>query len=284
MPPMTGPETELEHDWLGACRNATRAVQALLDAAPTSAERVLEVGTIGHGGDRTLVIDAGAEQCVFDELERLNGEGARFTAISEERGIVEYGSDELLVVIDPIDGSLNAKRGMSHHAISIAVATGPTMADVQLGFVYDFGTKEEWRADRGGGAFLNDAQIVAGAERRDPKGRLEVVAIESARPRLLKAAADDLEAKAYRVRAMGTIAVSMCQVAAGRVDGMASLGGCRAVDAAAAQLIIREAGGLVRFGHDGDPLAAPLDLPPHGPVLAALTEQGLADVGTLPVI
>lgn len=285
MPPMTRPETELEHDWLGACRNATRGVQELLDAAPTSAERVIEVGTTGEGGDQTLVIDAAAEQCIFDELERLHDQGARFTAVSEERGIVEYGADDLLVVIDPIDGSLNAKRGLPHHAVSIAVANGQTMADVAFGFVYDFGPKEEWRAARGAGAFLNDAAIVAGAERRDPKGRLEVVALETAWPGFLKAAADDLEAKVYRVRAMGTIAVSMCQVAAGRADGMASLGGCRAIDAAAAQLIIREAGGLVQFGHDKrKPLAHPLDLPAHGPVLAALTEQGLTDVAALPVI
>lgn len=285
MPPMIAPETDSKHDWLGACRNATRGVRALLDAAPTSAERVVEVGTTGEGGDKTLVIDAAAEQCVFDELDRLHDEGARFTAVSEERGIVGYGSDEVLVVIDPIDGSLNAKRGMSHHAISIAVAHGPTMADVDFGFVYDFGTEEEWRAARGEGAFLNDVAIVPGAERRDSKGRLEIVAIETAWPRLLKAAADDLEKKVHRVRVMGTIAVSMCQVAAGRADAMASLGGCRAIDAAAAQLVIREAGGLVRFGYDKDkPLAVPLDLPPHGPVLAALTEQGLADVATLPVI
>ena len=43
------------------------------------------------------------------------------------------------MIIDPIDGSLNAKRGIPHHALSIAVADGPTMADVVFGFVYDFG-------------------------------------------------------------------------------------------------------------------------------------------------
>jgi myo-inositol-1(or 4)-monophosphatase len=285
MPPMTRPETELEHDWLGACRNAARGVKALLDAAPTSAERVIEVGTTGEGGDQTLVIDAEAEQCVFDELDRLHDLGARFTAVSEERGVVDYGSADLKIVIDPIDGSLNAKRGISHHALSIAVARGSTMADVVLGFVHDFGPEEEWRAELGGGAFLNDAKVVAGAERRDKDGRLELVAIESAWPRLMKAAADDLEKKVYRVRAMGTIACSMCQVAAGRADGMASLAGCRAVDAAAAQLIVRESGGLVAFPNgDADPLAAPLDLVPHGPVLAARTAQGLTDVATLPVV
>ena len=71
---------------------------------------------------------------------------------------------------------------------------------------------------------------------------------------------------------------SLCQVAAARFDAMASLKRCRAVDAAAAQLIVREAGGLVSFIAFEDPLAAPLDLEPHSPVIAARTEAGLADV------
>jgi myo-inositol-1(or 4)-monophosphatase len=64
---------------------------------------------------------------------------------------------------------------------------------------------------------------------------------------------------------------------------MASLKRCRAVDAAAAQLIVREAGGLVSFVAYDDPLAAPLDLVPHSPVIAARTEAGLAAAATLPV-
>ena len=56
------------------------------------------------------------------------------------------------VVIDPLDGSLNAKRGMRSYALSIAVADGPTMADVVFGYVYDFGYGEEWTARRGEGA------------------------------------------------------------------------------------------------------------------------------------
>ena len=60
--------------------------------------------------------------------------------------------EDLLVVIDPIDGSTNAKRGLPHHSLSIAVADGPTMADVVFGYVYDFGPQEEWTATRGGGA------------------------------------------------------------------------------------------------------------------------------------
>ena len=124
----------------------------MLADRPTIAERVMETGTRGEGGDKTLLIDEAAEDVVFAELEALYAAGARFCAISEERGVVDFGCDDLQVVIDPIDGSLNAKRGLPHHALSIAVADGPTMADVVFGFVQDFGPEGGMgRAPRRGG-------------------------------------------------------------------------------------------------------------------------------------
>jgi len=63
---------------------------------------------------------------------------------------------------------------------------------------------------------------------------------------------------------------------------MASLGPCRSVDVAAAQLIVREAGGLVAFPACAAPLAAPLDLVPHSPIVAALSAGALAELSTLP--
>src|SRR6266536_2146385 len=238
----------LQADWLGACRAAVAGLRAVLREHPTSRERVLETGTRGEGGDKTLVIDQQAEDIVFEQLGRLYDAGARFTAVSEERGVVDFGGDGVLVVIDPIDGSMNAKRGLTHHALSIAVADGPTMADVLFGYVYDLGPGEEWRATRGLGAFLNDEPLAAPQpERRRPDGRLELVAIESADPRWLAASSEALVRVTGRLRAIGSIAVSLCQVAATRVDGMATLWKCRAVDAAAAQLVVRESGGYVAF-------------------------------------
>jgi myo-inositol-1(or 4)-monophosphatase len=273
---MAASEVALEHDWLGACRRATQTLREILVEHPTSRERVVETGLRGEGGDLTLVIDQAAEDAVFSELERLHDEGARFTAVSEERGVVDFGDPDLLVVIDPIDGSMNAKRGMTPYAISIAVADGPTMADVAFGFVFDYGPGEEWRAIRGEGAWLDDVRLEhAPPERRKSDGRLELVAIESADPRWLARASDGLLEHVNRVRAMGSIAISMCQVAKTRVDGMATLWRCRAVDAAAAQLIVRESGGLVAFTAMDDPLAAPLDLVPHSPVVAARTPEAL---------
>ena len=266
----------LDADWLSACRRAGDGVRALLRSRPTSAERVLETGTTGRGGDRTLLIDEAAEDVVFAELERLYAEGHRFCAVSEERGVVSYGDDRIRVVIDPIDGSLNAKRGLTHHALSIAVADGPTMADVRFGYVLDIGTDEEWWARAGEGAFLDGDRIVAAPERRTDDGRLELVAVESASTRPLAAAIDDLVPIVRRLRAIGSIAVSLCQLAATRVDGMVSLWRCRGVDAAAGQLIVRESGGLVAFPAMPAPLAAPLDVTASSAVVAARTPEALA--------
>jgi myo-inositol-1(or 4)-monophosphatase len=271
-------------DWLGACRRSVAAIRTMLSDKPTIAERVIETGTRGEGGDRTLEIDQAAEDVVFAELQRLYDAGARFTAVSEERGVVSFGSEDLFVVIDPIDGSLNAKRGLPHFALSVAVADGPTMADVFFGFVQDFGPREEWLAVRGKGAWLDgmvlDPTLV---ERRNRLGKLEVVGVESADPRWVVQSVDALEETTHRIRAIGAIAVSLCQVAAARFDAMASLKRCRAVDAAAAQLIVREAGGVVSFIAFEDPLAAPLDLEGHSPVIAARTAEGLADIAKVPV-
>lgn len=268
-----------QREWLDACRRATAAIAAMLAERATTAERALETGTTGSGGDHTLEIDDAAETLVFDELERLHARGRRFSALSEERGAVDFGDPRVLVVIDPIDGSLNAKRGITHHALSLAVAGGETMADVEFGYVHDFGADEEWWAARGQGAFLNGRRLDPGlGERRGPDGRIEVVGIESADPRWLRGSIDTLVDHAYRLRALGAIAPSLCQVAAARFDGLVSLRGCRAVDAAAAQLIVREAGGLVSFPRFERPLAAPLDLIPHSPVVAARTPATLAEL------
>src|SRR5919201_5650220 len=197
---------------------------------------------------------------------------------------VDFGGDGTMVVVDPIDGSLNAKRGLPHHCVSIAVAEGPTMADVVFGFVQDFGPDEEWVAERGAGAALNgmplDPRI--GERRWAYDGKLELVGFESADPRWVLQSAEGLVQVAHRLRAIGTIAAALCQVAAARFDGMLTLKGSRAVDAAAAQLIVREAGGLVAFTGFDDPLAAPLDLLPHSPVVAARSAGGLDELAGVP--
>ena len=280
---MTSTRSALEADWLGVCRRAVVGLAEMLAEVPSISERAVETGTRGSGGDRTLVIDRGAESVVLGELDGLRDQGYRFLAVSEERGEVDYGDRDVKVIIDPIDGSLNAKRGIPHHSLSLAVAGGETMAEVEFAFVYDFGPAEEWWAQRGQGAWLNERQLDPElGERRGRDGRLEVLGIESADPRWVKASIDSLVDSAHRLRALGTIASSLCQVAAARFDGMVSLRRSRGVDAAAGQLIVREAGGFVSFPACSDPLAAPLDAAPSSPVIAARTLDTLHELEGIP--
>jgi myo-inositol-1(or 4)-monophosphatase len=266
-----------EVDWLDVCRRIAARQADLFAAAPTIAERSVYEGR-GEGGDMTLELDRRCEDIVFEELEAGPvAAGIPLIAISEERGEVrlgEGGDDALRVVVDPIDGSMNVRRTIPSHSLSIAVASGPTMADVDFGFVHDFGAREEFAAFRGGGATLDGHPISVG----DPDEHgLEVVGLESAEPGWILGAVEALEGKVYRLRAVGSIAITMSYVAAGRFDAMLSARRCRSVDAAASQLIVREVGGAVEFV--GLELAeATLDLDARYAVAAARRDEHLTTV------
>jgi myo-inositol-1(or 4)-monophosphatase len=260
-------------DWPGICRRIVAAQRRIFEEVVSSEERTVYEG-VGEGGDRTLVIDRRCEDEVFAELAKLAAEGASFVAVSEERGEVVFGDGGAArVVIDPIDGSLNARRTIPSHSLSIAVAAGDSMADVRFGFVHDFGADEEFMATLGEGAVVagRTARVAAG------NGRLEVVGLESAEPDWTVPALRSLAGNAYRLRVVGSIAITAAYVAAGRFDAFLSLRPCRSVDAAAAQLIVREAGGAVAFG-DGPLAAAPLDLSARYPMVAARDEAALSAV------
>ena len=105
-------------------------------------------------------------------LAELAADGEGFTVVSEEVGERCYGGGgRWRVVIDPVDGSLNAKRGLPLYALSVAVADGPAMADVALGYVYDLGNGEEWIARRGGGASVDGVAARRLAPARAPAAR-----------------------------------------------------------------------------------------------------------------
>jgi myo-inositol-1(or 4)-monophosphatase len=139
------------------------------------------------------------------------------------------------------------------------------------------------RGSGGGGAFLNGSRLDPEVgERRTRDGRLEILGIKSADPRWVAASIDPLVGSAHRLRALGTIAATLCQVAAGRMDGMVTLRKARGIDGAAAQLIVREGGGHVSFTAYEDRLAAPLDAVPRSPVVAARTPETAAALERIP--
>jgi myo-inositol-1(or 4)-monophosphatase len=251
--------------WLGLCREAVEDMRGVLAALPARADREPVVGA-GEGGDETTAIDAAAEEAI---VARLAGSGESFTLVSEELGVKRFGEDdtEVRLVLDPIDGSLNAKRGIPFFSLSLAVADGPAMSDVHFGYVYDFGSGEEWTATRGEGAFLDGRKL--GAER--PKERIEILSFEATLSSLVAEKAAAVAPLAYRLRIMGSLAISLCHLAAGRVDAVCSLKAARAVDIAAAQLLVRECGLAIELFEDPPFERAPLDVAARSRVVAAGT-------------
>jgi myo-inositol-1(or 4)-monophosphatase len=259
-------------DWLETCRQAAAAASRALEELPTRLEREPRVGD-GVGGDETTAVDAAAEGAVVRVLESVP---TGFTLVSEELGqrVFGDGGDGLVVVCDPIDGSLNAKRGVPFFSLSLAVASGPAMEDVELGFVYDFGTGEEWVARRSGGAFLDGLPL----DGPGPKERVEILSLEATRTDLVAEHAAAMVGFAVRTRVMGSLALSLCHLAAGRVDAVVSLKPARSVDIAAAQLLVRERGFAIDLPEAPPFPAAPLDLAARSRVVAAATPERCADL------
>jgi myo-inositol-1(or 4)-monophosphatase len=257
-------------DWLAFCRAAVGDLRGVFASMPTRNEREPVLGT-GVGGDETTEVDAAAENAIVARLEALHEEESLdFHLVSEELGERSFGdSPTLHVIVDPIDGSLNAKRNIPFFSVSIAVAEGSAMEDVFFGFVHDFGSGEEWTATKGGGAWLNGERL--GDIR--PKEEIEILALEAT---VAGAVADKAEAFAgfaRRFRIMGSLALSLCNLAAGRVDAVCSLKEARAVDIAAAQLLLQEVGLPIMFVDAAPFSRGPLDTAARSPVAAAGTEE-----------
>jgi myo-inositol-1(or 4)-monophosphatase len=274
-------------DWLSICRAAAEDVRGVLAELPARSDREPVMGA-GVGGDDTTAIDAAVERAV---VARLDSAGDSFTLVSEELGVrppqnesdsqraIDSDSDsqparETWVVLDPIDGSINAKRGLPFFSLAVAVADGGTMDDVRFGYVYDFATGDEWTAERQGGARLNGEPLAG----EPPKNRIEILALEATRTDLVARHTPPLVGLVHRLRVFGSLALSLCHLADGRVDAVCSLKAARSVDIAAAQLLVRERGYAIDLPDEPPFGAAPLDLEGRSRVVAAGTTELCARV------
>lgn len=250
----------------GACE------QIGVEALPLTPAERREVTGEGAGGDPTTRIDRIAEDVLLAAIRAEAEASGGATVISEEVGELSLGAETPVVVVDPIDGSLNAKRGLPWFSASIAIADGPTMADVRAGYVHDFATGNVFTAEAGRGAWLNGKPLHAPAS-----DGLRIVALEGAEPMRIARCAPALN-DTRRLRLIGSLALALCATSAGWVDGMAGLGAARTVDVAAGCLIAREAGAAVGFISPGDPAEIGLGIDERFWVTAALRAT---DLGTL---
>jgi myo-inositol-1(or 4)-monophosphatase len=208
----------------------------------------------GAGGDRTRYIDAVAEEVV---IAAIRAAGLSCILVSEESGAMAFGDDPTdYVVLDGIDGTTNALRNIPFTAVSIAHAEGSRLSDVDVGFVVDLARGIAFTARKGGGAYMDDRPVRPSAE---PNLRKALLSVELTFPRPQRrriARLFPLLSEAGKLRHLGSTALELCYVAVGSLDAFVDARSLtRAVDIAAATLILREAGGLVVDLH-----GAPLDM------------------------
>ena len=227
-------------------------VDVLLGASALVRERVAGMaGTpaavegdygVGAGGDVSRNIDVTAERAV---LEHLGKSGVSCTVLGEECGRVEVGGGDPAghVIMDAVDGSANAVRGVPFFCCSLAYARGGTLGSVTDAVVANLATGQTYSAVRGRGASLDGAPVRVQSGR--PLYRIVGANTSGAQPALVERLRPLFAAHGH-VRHFGANALEMSMLAAGLMDVFIDLRGrIRVQDAAAGCLIVREAGGLV---------------------------------------
>lgn len=227
-------------------RIADAVYERIKDVVGTSdAEDVVYMGA---DGTPTKMIDDISEKVI---LELLGKEGRSVRVLSEECGEKVIGDlPEYTIIVDPIDGTYNASFGIPFYSISLAIATdGPQ--DVCFGYVRNLATGDVFYSERGKGAFLNNQRIQI--SKRSEINRL-CISVYGYRPHIEATAI--LCRNVRRIRVLGSVALELCYVAAGKLDAFVDVrGSLRLTDVAAGKLIVEEAGGKVT-----DSCGAPLEL------------------------
>ncbi|MEA3165242.1 MAG: kinase [Thermoplasmata archaeon] len=233
-------------------------------------DRHAKVGT-GSGGDRTSRADAALEKAILEVAADLG-----VSVLSEEAGYIDNDSD-LLAVVDPLDGSRNAGRGIPLHCTSVAIGRTTrkgTLAKLDAGVVQNLVTGDLYAVKKGKGAYLNGATVTQKAF--DPDEVIVGVIADYASTEIDEAHAR----REHHIRDLGSAALELCLVGTGAMDAfVVRRPWLRVIDIAAATLFAREAGGSVLDPSTGKDLDMPLNLEARSGLLAAHSRAALDAVG-----
>ncbi len=253
--------------WLELCRGCVADIEQVLERLPTRAERE-PILRRGEGGDDTTAIDQAAEDAVVARLE----DAARASSWSRRSSVRAHVRHR----------RAPGRRGRSDRRLREREAGHPVLLVL---------ARSRGRADDGRRRLrlrprLRDGRGVDGHPRRGrlperasgsgavrPKETIEILSFEGTTASAIAARAASVADVAGRFRVMGSLALSLCHLAAGRVDAVCSLKEARSVDIAAAQLLVRECGLSVELFEDPPFEAAPLDLVPRSRLAAAGTAE-----------
>lgn len=196
----------------------------------------------GAGGDQTIVLDQLAEAIVVRHLEQAYRSGFRFQLISEELGERDFGGTPLLLV-DPLDGSFNAKMGLPYYAVVLAATDGDRLEDVMFGYVQNLVTGDEFHAVRSAGAFRN-GQPLEPVQVPFDRASIPLVQFDAPSGVEPRQRAAPIFERAEKVRQLGSAALNLCHTATGGISLQVTPAPVRAFDLAGPLLILREAGGV----------------------------------------
>jgi len=210
----------------------------------------------GAGGDLTKEIDLRAEKTL---IEKITDKEVSCTIISEEKGIIKIGSEpeKLYLICDPLDGTTNAVHGIPFFATSIALARKPFLSQIETAAVMDIVRNIVYTAEMGKGAYKNEKRIFS-SQNVDFENSVIGVDINT-----YKASDSGVHRKITKILALnkhpryfGANALQLCYVADGTTNAFVDIRRkMRAIDMAAAYLIVKEAGGIIT-SPEGTPLEA----------------------------
>ncbi|MEM2785548.1 MAG: inositol monophosphatase family protein [Candidatus Nitrosotenuis sp.] len=195
----------------------------------------------GAGGDISRKIDIIAEKTVLNYLKKINFE---CIVLGEECGKVELSKNPKgFLIMDAIDGSANAVRGIPFFCCSLAFATQDRLSSVTDGVVTDLSNGNMYWAIKGNGAFLNETRIHV--HKQKPVYKIVGINVSGATPELVKKIQPIFE-NSNHSRHLGANALELALFARGLIDVYVDLRQkIRVTDMAAGYIIAKEAGGII---------------------------------------
>ena len=197
-----------------------------------------------HAHDYVSYVDKGSETFIVSKLREIVPEAGFIT----EEGSAGHTDEQYVWVVDPLDGTTNFIHGFAPYAVSIALCKG---REIVVGVVYEIVSDECFYAWQGGKAWVNDKPLHVGkSEINDALLCLQLPYNSDAYKPVIKQLIDHFYGDVGSIRMIGSAAIALCYVAAGRLDAYAE----RYIgqwDYMAGALIVKEAGGRVT-NYDGE--------------------------------
>ena len=195
----------------------------------------------GAGGDISRNIDITAEKSVLDYLKKINFD---CVVLGEECGRVELSKNPKgFVIMDAIDGSANAVRGVPFFCCSLAFAPENKISSITDGVITDLTNGQMYWASKGKGAIWDGKKI--SVNKKEAIYRIVGVNISGSEPELVKRLQPIFKSHNH-IRHLGANALEMALFARGLIDIFIDLRGkIRIQDMAAGYLLIKEAGGMM---------------------------------------